>query len=97
MGALGARIFEKSVGSDALVKKDNVFLDQFIASFDPPPRHLTFDLDGKPRVALTHRNGWSGCWLKDRGDAIRAGMALDAGGGRLVVQDETERPFLSLP
>jgi hypothetical protein len=56
-----------------------------------------FDPDGKPRVALTHRNGWSGCWLKDRGGAIRTGMALDAGGGRFVVQDEAERPLLSLP
>jgi hypothetical protein len=55
-----------------------------------------FDPDGKPRVALTHRNGWSGCWLKDRGGAIRAGMALDAGGGRFVIQDEAEPPLLTL-
>jgi hypothetical protein len=56
-----------------------------------------YDPDGKPRVALTHRNGWSGVWLKDRGGAIRVGMALDAGVGRIVVQDEKERPLLSLP
>jgi hypothetical protein len=56
-----------------------------------------FDLDGKPRVALTHRNGWSGCFLKDRGDAIRVGMALDAGGPRLVVQDEKERVLFGQP
>jgi hypothetical protein len=56
-----------------------------------------FDPDGKPRVAVTHRNGWSGCWLKDRGGALRVGMALDAGGGRFVIQDEAERPLLSLP
>jgi hypothetical protein len=56
-----------------------------------------FDPDGKPRVALTHRNGWSGCWLKDRGGAIRVGMALDAGGPRLVVQDEQERLLFSQP
>src|SRR5262245_44201281 len=40
-----------------------------------------YDPDGMPRVALTHRNGWSGCWLKDRGGAIRAGMALDSAEG----------------
>jgi hypothetical protein len=56
-----------------------------------------FDPDGKPRVAVTHRNGWSGCWLKDRGSAIRVGMALDAGGGRFVIQDDAERPLVSLP
>jgi hypothetical protein len=57
-----------------------------------------FDRDGKPRVAVTHRNGWSGCWLKDRGGALRVGMALDsADGPRFVVQDEAERPIVSLP
>src|SRR5262249_50862423 len=49
-----------------------------------------FDPDCKPRAALTHRHGWSGFWLKDPGGAIRAGLALDAGGARLVVQDEQE-------
>jgi hypothetical protein len=57
-----------------------------------------FDRDGKPRAALTHRNGWSGCFLKDRGGAIRVGLALDAADGpRFVVQDEAERPLVSLP
>ena len=56
-----------------------------------------FDPDGKPRVVLTHRNGWSGCFRKDRGGAIRAGMALDAGGPRLVVQDEQERVLFGQP
>jgi hypothetical protein len=56
-----------------------------------------FDPDGKPRAALTHRNGWSGCFLKDRGGAIRAGMALDAGGPRLVLQDEQERVQFGQP
>jgi hypothetical protein len=56
-----------------------------------------FDPDGKPRAALTHRNGWSGMWLKDRGGAIRAGMALDVSGGSVVVQDENEKPLRSLP
>ena len=57
-----------------------------------------FDRDGKPPVALTHRNGWSECFLKDHGGAIRVGMALDAvDGPRFVVQDEAERPIVSLP
>jgi hypothetical protein len=57
-----------------------------------------FDPDGKPRAALTHRNGWSGCWLKDHGGAIRVGMALDpADGPRFVIQDDAERPIVSLP
>jgi hypothetical protein len=56
-----------------------------------------FDPDGKPRVALTHRNGWSGVWLKDRGGAIRAGMYLDAGGPRLVAQDQDERVLFGQP
>jgi hypothetical protein len=56
-----------------------------------------FDPDGKPREALTHRNGWSGVWLKDRGGVIRVGMALDAGGPRLVVQDEQERVLFGQP
>jgi hypothetical protein len=57
-----------------------------------------FDPDGKPRAALTHRNGWSGCFLKDHGGAIRVGMALDsADGPRFVIQDEAERPIVSLP
>ena len=58
---------------------------------------VTIDPDGKPRVALTHRNGWSGVWLKDRGGSIRVGMALDAGGPRLVVQDEQERVLFGQP
>jgi hypothetical protein len=56
-----------------------------------------FDPVGKPRAALTHRNGWSGCFLKDHGGAIRVGMALDAGSPRLVVQDEQERVLFGQP
>ena len=36
-------------------------------------------------------------WVKGRGGAIRAGMALDAGGRRLVVQDEQERVLFGQP
>src|SRR5262249_10489056 len=41
-----------------------------------------FDHDGKPRAALIHRNGWSGCFLKDHGGALPVGLALDAADGR---------------
>jgi hypothetical protein len=45
-----------------------------------------------------HRKGWSGCFLKDRRDAIRVGLALDSvDGPRFVIQDEAERPLVSLP
>jgi hypothetical protein len=57
-----------------------------------------FDREGKPRAALTHGNGRSGCFLRDHGGALRAGLALDAADGpRFVIQDETERPIVSLP
>jgi hypothetical protein len=37
--------FENAVNIASLRRLRDVFLDQFIASFDTPPRHLTFDLD----------------------------------------------------
>jgi hypothetical protein len=37
--------FENAVSIPSLRRLRDVFLDQFIASFDAPPRHLTFDLD----------------------------------------------------
>jgi hypothetical protein len=37
--------FENSINIPSLKRLRDVFLDQFIASFDIPPRHLTFDLD----------------------------------------------------
>jgi hypothetical protein len=37
--------FENAVSIKSLRRLRDVFLDQFIASFDTPPRHLTFDLD----------------------------------------------------
>jgi hypothetical protein len=46
---------------------------------------------------VTHRNGWLGVFLKDRGGAIRAGMSLDAGRPQIVVQDEMERVLFGQP
>jgi Transposase DDE domain group 1 len=37
--------FENAISIKSLKRLPEVFLDQFIASFDTPPRHLTFDLD----------------------------------------------------
>jgi hypothetical protein len=37
--------FENAISIKSLKRLRDVFLDQFIASFDTPPRHLTFDLD----------------------------------------------------
>jgi hypothetical protein len=37
--------FENAISIKSLKRLRDVFVDQFIASFDTPPRHLTFDLD----------------------------------------------------
>jgi hypothetical protein len=37
--------FENAISIKSLKRLRDVFIDQFIASFDTPPRHLTFDLD----------------------------------------------------
>ena len=37
--------FENQIGIRSLNNLQDVFIDQFIASFDEPPRHLTFDID----------------------------------------------------
>jgi hypothetical protein len=37
--------FENAISIQSLKRLRDVVLDQFIASFDTPPRHLTFDLD----------------------------------------------------
>src|ERR1700740_1558250 len=37
--------FENAISIKCLKRLRDVLIDQFIASFDAPPRHLTFDLD----------------------------------------------------
>src|SRR5262250_88552 len=37
--------FENAISIQSLRRLRDVFLDQFVASFDTPPCHLTFDLD----------------------------------------------------
>jgi hypothetical protein len=37
--------FENGINIPSLKRLRDVFIDQFLASFDTPPRHLTFDLD----------------------------------------------------
>jgi hypothetical protein len=37
--------FENAIGPPSLFRLQDVFIDQFIAAFDEPPGHLTFDID----------------------------------------------------
>jgi hypothetical protein len=47
--------FENAISSKSLKRLRDVFIDQFIASFDTPPRHLTFDLDAIDDPAHGHQ------------------------------------------
>jgi hypothetical protein len=47
--------FENAISILSLKRLRDVFLDQFIASFDAPPRHLTFDLDAVDDPAHGHQ------------------------------------------
>jgi hypothetical protein len=37
--------FENAIGPKSLFRLQDMFIEQFIASFDEPPTHLTFDID----------------------------------------------------
>ena len=62
--------FENAISIQSLKRLRDVFLDQFIASFDTPPRHLTFDLDavddpahGQQQLTIWHSSAtwpWTG-------------------------------------
>jgi hypothetical protein len=47
--------FENAISILSLKRQRDVFLDQFIASFVTPPRHLTFDLDAVDDPAHGHQ------------------------------------------
>src|SRR5579872_1367533 len=47
--------FENAISIKSLKRLRAVFIDQFIASFDTPPRHLTFDLDAVDDPAHGHQ------------------------------------------
>ena len=47
--------FENAISIQSLKRLRDVFLDQFIASFESPPRHLTFDLDAVDDPAHGHQ------------------------------------------
>jgi hypothetical protein len=57
--------FENAVSIKSLKRLRDVFLDQFMASFEAPPRHLTFDLDAvdvrasacPPPIPVPHPSG----------------------------------------
>src|SRR5947209_4633764 len=47
--------FENAISIKFLKRLREMFLDQFIASFESPPRHLTFDLDAIDDPAHGHQ------------------------------------------
>jgi Transposase DDE domain group 1 len=47
--------FENAISIKSLKRLRDVFLEQFIASWDGPPRRLTFDLDAVDDPALGHQ------------------------------------------
>ena len=47
--------FENAISIPSLKRLRDVFLDQFIASFETPPRQLTFDLDAVDDPAHGHQ------------------------------------------
>jgi hypothetical protein len=47
--------FENAISIPSLKRLRDVFLDQFLASFESPPRHLTFDLDAVDDPAHGHQ------------------------------------------
>jgi hypothetical protein len=47
--------FENAISIQSLKRLRDVFLDQFVASFESPPRHLTFDLDAVDDPAHGHQ------------------------------------------
>jgi hypothetical protein len=52
--------FENSISIASLKRLRQLFVDQFVASFDSPPRHLTFDLDAvdDPAHGKQHLTFW---------------------------------------
>jgi hypothetical protein len=54
--------FENAISIPSLKRLREVFLDQFVASFGTPPRHLTFDLDAVDDPAHGHQQltFWNG-------------------------------------
>jgi hypothetical protein len=47
--------FENAISIQSLKRLRDVFLDQFLASFESPPHHLTFDLDAVDDPAHGHQ------------------------------------------
>jgi hypothetical protein len=47
--------FENAISIKSLKRLCDVFINQFIASFETPPRHLTFDLDAVDDPAHGHQ------------------------------------------
>jgi hypothetical protein len=60
--------FENAISIKSNKRLRDVFLDQFIASFDSPPRHLSFDLDAVDDPAHGHQQPtfWHGYYDQDQ-------------------------------
>jgi hypothetical protein len=60
--------FENAISIPSLKRLRDVFLDQFIASFDTPPRHLTFDLDAvdDPAHGQQQLTFWHGYYYQNQ-------------------------------
>ena len=52
---MGISRFENAISIKSLKRLRDVFLDQLIASFETPPRYLTFDLDAVDDPAHGHQ------------------------------------------
>jgi hypothetical protein len=59
--------FENTISIKSLKRLRDAFLDQFIASFDAPPRHLTFDLNAVDDPAHGHQQGMPWWWSASEG------------------------------
>jgi hypothetical protein len=68
--------FENAISIQSLKRLREVFLDQFIASFDTPPRHLTFDLDAvdDPAHGQQQLTFWHGYYDHTKNAALSVGL-----------------------
>jgi hypothetical protein len=75
--------FENAISIPSLKWLRDVFPDQFIASFDTPPRHLTFDLDAvdDPAHGRQQLTFWHGSYDQPQAIPTKPKRPLPAGAG----------------
>jgi hypothetical protein len=86
--------FENAINIESFKRLRDVFLDQFIASFDTPPRHLTFDLDAIDGPAHADR-AWPAAHLSLLEKLTDAEVAARTGRGANAVR--VKRTKLGIP